>query len=406
MSSVARISVFLVSIVAVVVILSFWKKHDRATARAELESRFAADLSVTENDFSIGCSSPELVDLAELAELVARLGEGQPTILDLTGAPALVSLAGIERFTGLKSLVAIDCGSLVSAEGVKGHPSLTELVFTDSAALVDVSAVQGIRNLTTLDFSGCLALTHLDLVDLPALENLYLSRCQSLQKLDVSEVTGLRQLYTDGCVTVPEVVGLSGLTSLTDLDVSGCTRLKELPGIRNLATLIVLDIRNVDLQDFSEIAALPKLRILRMGGQDAIETLEPFTSITSLRELHLEACPNLHSLKGMPPGVSQYAGFNYCPKLVSLDGIEAAKGLEQLDVTGCEILSQISALSQLSSLRQLNLVKCRQVMEIRSVEKLSELIIVMLGGSGVIPASVKELALVNEEMIFDFSVAD
>ncbi|MBP6603925.1 MAG: hypothetical protein KA250_19075, partial [Verrucomicrobiales bacterium] len=86
MSSVARISVFLVSIVAVVVILSFWKKHDRATARAELESRFAADLSVTENDFSIGCSSPELVDLAELAELVARLGEGQPTILDLTGA--------------------------------------------------------------------------------------------------------------------------------------------------------------------------------------------------------------------------------------------------------------------------------------------------------------------------------
>ena len=108
----------------------------------------------------------------------------------------------------------------------------------------------------------------------------------------------------------------------------------------------------------------------------------------------------------MPSGISQYAGFNYCPKLASLDGIEAAKGLEQLDATGCEILSNVSALSQLSSLRQLNLVKCRQVVDIRPVEKLAELIIVMLGGSGVIPASVKELALVNEEMIFYFSVSD
>jgi hypothetical protein len=401
MQNAARITVLLFSLIAVVVILLVWKKGDRKNALSELSTRFGADVSINGDEFYLGCSSPTLTDLTALAEVVARVGE--PTILDLTGAPALRSLSGVEKMPSLRSLVLIDCGALVSAEGVSGHPGLTEIVLTDSAHFAETAAIRDLPRLTTLDFSGCLSLTRFEASNLPVLENLYLSRCHKLGALDVSAFPTLRQLYADGCGALASIDGLPSLVRLTDLDVSNATGLQGLPGVGSLAELIVLDIRNVEISDFTEIATLPKLRILRMGGQDAIETLEPLSSLTSLRELHLEACPNFRSLKGMPPGISQYAGFTHCPQLVSLEGLGAATGLEQLDLTGCTALTDISQVAELGNLVQLSLVKCRQVTEIKPVEKLPKLVIVMLGGSGVLPASVESLSLANAEMIFDFA---
>lgn len=404
MQKAVRVFVLLFSILVVIVILSLWKKSDRKNAIAELESRFGAQLSIQEKEFYLGCSSPDLKDLREFADLVKRVGD--PDILDLTGAPALATLAGVEKLKSLTSIVAIDCPSLVSAEGVAGLPVLTQLAFTDSAQLTDVSAIRDLPGLVTLDLSGCVGIASLDLVGLPALENLYLSRCRQLKDLDVSAFPGLRQLYTDGCAGLTTIAGLGNLGALTDLDVSNASGLTHLEGIENLAELIVLDLRNVEIKDFSGIARLPKLRVLRMGGQESIETLEPFTSLQSLRELHLEACPNLHSLKGIPSGVSQYAGFTYCPKLVSLDGIEAAGGLEHLDVTGCENLAEVGAVAKLPNLVQISLVKCRGVTAVPFVETLAKLRIVMLGGSGVVPVTVEGLPLANEELIFDFTVSE
>jgi hypothetical protein len=131
--------------------------------------------------------------------------------------------------------------------------------------------------------------------------------------------------------------------------------------------------------DFSGIASLPKLRVLRMGGQDAVETLEPFTALATLTELHLEACPNLRSLRGMPPRITQYAGFTHCPKLVSLDGVESAGAIEHLDVTGCVNLGDVAAAAKLTNLVQVSFVKCRGVTAVPFVETLPNLRIVMLG---------------------------
>ena len=78
---------------------------------------------------------------------------------------------------------------------------------------------------------------------------------------------------------------------------------------------------------------------------------------------------------------------------------------EEIDLTGCEALKDVSALQSLPSLVQLSLVKCRQVSDIEIIESMEKLVIVMLGGSGVVPASVKNLKTVNEEIIFDFTVS-
>jgi hypothetical protein len=390
MQPAARLSVIVFAIFAVFVVLVLWKKSDRSQAITELEERFGAQLSITADEFYLGCSSPELKDLTELAELVLRVGK--PQILDLTGAPALTSLKGAERLPSLTSIVAIDCPALASAEGVSGLPGLTQLHFTDSTGLSDTS--------------GCAALDEPRFNDLPSLENLYLSRCRGLKSLDVAAFPGLRQLYVDGCAGLSAIAGLERLTSLTDLDVSNATGLAGLPGVGALSGLIVLDIRNLDLADFSGIASLPKLRVLRMGGQDAVETLEPFTALATLTELHLEACPNLRSLRGMPPGISQYAGFTHCPKLVSLDGVESAGALEHLDVTGCVNLGDVAAAAKLANLVQVSFVKCRGVTAVPFVETLPNLRIVMLGGSGVVPAAIEGLKAANGEIIFDFAVAE
>jgi len=404
MKNAPRFVLLLFAIVAVVVILTMWKKQDRARALEELETRFDAEISITDEEFYVGCSSERLSDLVEFSKLVERVGE--PKVLDVTGAPNLESFAGVQELISLESLVAIDCPKLTSAEGVATHPGLAEIVLTDCFAFGDASAVRDLPALETLDLSGCRELTSIDVSTLPALRNLYLSRCREISNLDVTACPELRQLYLDGCAGLDTIVGLGRLGELTDLDVSNATGLSDLEGVGDLEKLVVLDVRNVALSSFDEIGSLPSLRVLRMGGQGNLETLEPFTGLPELREIHLEACANLRSLEGMPPTVSQYAGFTHCPRLESLDGVEAAAKLEQLDLTGCENLSDVSALAELRQLVQLNLVKCRQVTDISPVEKLENLVIVILGGSGVVAAAVEKLEPANEDVIFDFAVSE
>ncbi len=404
MKSAVRYIVLIFAVISVVAVLSVWKKHDREAAIQELENRYDADVTVGDDDFHIGCSSELLVDLVDFASVVNRVGE--PSILDLTGAPNLESFSGFEILGSVKSLIAIDCPKLVSAKGVMGHPGLEELVLTDSANFRDASEVRDMRSVLTLDFSGCREMESFEISRLPLLENLYLSRCRKIKAIDLTQLSGLRQLYLDGCSNLESIEGLDQQTKLTDLDVSNATTLQRLDGIEKLAGLIVLDMRNVDISDYGGIGKLPSLRVLRMGGQDSIETLEVFSGLNELREIHLEACPNFRSIKGIPASVSQYAGFTHCPKLTSLSGIGASKNLEQLDLTGCRNLVDVIELSQLENLVQLSLVKCRQVTDITPVKELEKLVIVMLGGSGVIPASIEDLETANKDIIFDFAVGE
>ena len=400
----ARYILFVFAIIAVAVIFSMWKKQDRTAAEKILKDDYLADITVNEYDFIVGCDSDKLVDLEAFSALLNRLGE--PTILDLTACPNLASFRGVERLTSLKSLIAIDCPKLISAEGVSGLPELTEIVLTDSQSFSDASNLRNLRSLTTIDMSGCLDLKELDVSALPKLQNLYVSRCRKLAAVDLSSSANLQQFYADGCAALSEVKGLGKLRELTDLDVSNCDSLRKLEGVAMLDKLVVLDIRNVNLNDFSEIGTLSNLRVLRLGGQDHLESLEPFSGLTGLKEIHLEACPNFHSLKGLPASVSQYAGFTYCPKLTSLSGISVATGLEQIDLSGCESLTDVAELATLKNLVQLSLTKCRQVTDINHVEGLEKLAIVLLGGSGVVPASIKDLKRAMRQTVFDFLLAE
>jgi|GEM_PF-488971 len=402
----ARYVLFIFAIIVVVLILLMWKRQDQADATKELKETYSADITVVDGeDFIIGCNSDLLTDLEAFAKVVKRVGK--PTVLDLTGSPNLASFRGARLLPSLKSLIAIDCPKLTNADGISGLPELTELILTDSKNFSTSADVRKLPALESIDMSGCLPLTGLDVSELPALQNIYLSRCRNLKEIDLSSSHGLRQLFVDGCAALRKIKGLGQLRELTDLDVSNCDSLTDLDGLGSLKKLVVLDIRNMQLGDFRDVAALSSsLRVLRLGGQENLETLESFSSLNGLREIHLEACPNFRSLKGMPASVSQYAGFTYCPELKSLEGLSAAVNLEQLDVSGCQNLSDVAELEKMKNLVQLSLTRCRQVTDIHSVKNLKKLAIVLLGGSGVAPASIQDLKKSMKNTVFDFLLAD
>lgn len=409
---IARLVMFCSAIASVAIILLVWKHQDRKSAWEELD-KFQIEVNEFAGETFINVSSDRLKNLRKLGELIRRAGRSpdgiplSPAVLDLTGSPNLESLAGISALMDLRTIIAVDCPRLSDVGALVGVPALEQITLTDNRSLVSFSDLN-LPSLVTLNLTGCINLVDLSGLELPNLKNLYLSDCRKLAKLDVGTYVNLEQLYVDSCLEIPKIQGLEKLASLTDLDVSNCHQLKNLDGLAGLSSLIVLDLRNVEIPDLSVIGKLPELRMLRLAGQGNITSLKPFSSLTRLTEIHLEACSNFVSLEGIPPSVTDYAGFTHCENLVSLDGIEKATNLKRLDVKYCRSLEDIESLKSLKSLVQLSLIMCEKITDVRQLEHNPNLAVVALGGSGVTPAMVEGLKdlFPPEKTIFDFSVLE
>ena len=410
---VARFVMFSFAIVTIALMLQRWKKQDRESARNELITTFNVQVERFGDETHLLVTHPKVTDLRRLSELIKRAEtrkDGsplQPAVLDLTGNPNLVSLEGTSNFHSLRSINVVDCPQLRSANGLTGLPLLIEVRLTHNPQLVDVSAIRDLPSLITVDLSACGLIESIDSLEgLPDLRNLYLSSCRNLTQLDLSRFPKLEQLYLDSCSKLVEIEGLSSLTQLTDLDISNCHGITTLDGLENLKSLQVFDLRSVELEDFSIIGKLPNLMTLRLGGQADLTSLLPFAPLSSLQEIHLEACPQLASLEGMPKSVEQYAGFVRCNSLKTLDGIESAQELKVLDMSYSENLEDISAIASLKNLAQLSLVGCELITDVDQLVENTQLKFVRLGGSGVTPAKLETLKKALKETIFDFNDMD
>lgn len=273
------------------------------------------------------------------------------------------------------------------SRGIAGLPKLNQLVVQESQKLKDVSAIRGLPSLNTIELTNSYGFEQLSTTGLEKLENLYLTNCRTLKSLDVSKLKNLKQLFIDSCVALENLEGLGNLTALTDLDVSSCHKLNGLKGLENLKSLVVFDMRNVDLPDFSIIGQLPSLKSLRLGGQNNFTSMEPFSNLTTLEEVYIEACPKLNTLKGLPP-VSRSVGFVKCEALITLAGIKNSPNLKQVELGGCKNLKYIGELEALGELVQLNLTGCKKITDISQLVHNPKLAIISLGGSGVAPSSI------------------
>lgn len=113
---------------------------------------------------------------------------------------------------------------------------------------------------------------------------------------------------------------------------------------------------NVPNPNLKKLKALKNLRSLSVGR--GLKSLEGASDLPALRELRIGAChlPSLESL-----GQLQHLRLlllNLMPKLTSLVGVEGAPNLEELDVTQCGGLADVTAISSLSKLQKLTLHFC------------------------------------------------
>ena len=391
--------------VAVVVLgLFIWKGRQKESAREQLVTEYGALLEQDSDDggwrvtVQLDAAHQDLTDLSPLLKMA-----GPISVLDLTGSAELRTFAGIEALDSLKGLIAMSCPKLADVSAVAVLSSLRELVLADATALANPDPIKNLPALETLDLSGT-QVAKILIVGLPRLDSLFVSNVPSLKLIDLTGAESLKQLFLDGCRGLEEIRGLGQNVELTDLNVSSCHGLKHLDGLASLGNLQALDLRNaLEIGNFEEIGKLKSLTVLRLGGQGQVRDLTLFTGLTGLSELHLEGCENLSSLDGIPPSLSSYAGFTFCPSLTSLKGIEAAPELLRLDLGGCKALADISALAAAKQLTELNLGGCSAVTDLSVLAGLDNLSIVQLGGSGVTPASIEPLKKEKPEVIFDFS---
>ncbi len=395
---------------AVVVLVGVLGIVTQAQKRAALQEKIDSletvyEISIHDNGEGgkiIGSSSSALTDLRGFADALTL--RHQPVILDLTGANELTSLAGIEAFTQLESLVMIDCPKLSDLSALSAVKSLREIIITDGASLPETVTLADFPVLETVDFSGSASVKSLQLVNTPLLNNLYASRCQSLTSLTIEGAPALRQLTVDNCQNLAELPDLSQFPQLTDLDVSNVEALTELTGLSSLQQLIVLDLRNFLFQQWDDLASLSSLSALRMGGHEDLKDLKALSGLASLRGLHIEACLELKSLEGIPSGLTEYLGVVFCPQLTTVAGIAAAPELREVTLTGCDQLQDISELSQLPELTQLSLAKCPLIRDLAPIVDLPELVVVGLAGSGVSSEAAKKIRLANPKAFFDFEL--
>ncbi|KAL3676042.1 hypothetical protein R1sor_025990 [Riccia sorocarpa] len=244
----------------------------------------------------------------------------------------------------LKILRIHSSGELMGAlpENIGLLPALKHLSLNVSLKRLPNSLLE-FRSLQSLVLSG----KHVQAWPVPITVDPY-CHLTALTKLDLVDLPALQEL--------PDTFG--GLASLEDLNIDSCSALEKLPeGFGALVELRSLHIWRCDkfellCESFSSLSqlrrlylsSLPKLKMLpvTIGDLPSLKHLEPDNTychvdqgLENLKSLHLFDC---HKLRGLPKSLEQL------------------KSLKDLDVRGCkELRYRLESLFQLTSLTSLDM---------------------------------------------------
>ncbi len=237
--------------------------------------------------------------------------------LTLTAAGTKDQPVSLLSLDGLKApsleLARLRKLGLTSIEALSESPALREVALADNPDLASIRALA--------DSAACL-------------ESLDLEGCALVSDLAALQGSGvLTSLKLKGCASVRSLQPLSASRALSTIDLEGCTRLASLEGL-------------------------------------ASDTLSPARySIFSLK-----GCEALTSLRGLPR-LSEDASTLYLeemPALVSLEGIEAAAGIETLSIDATGVI-RLEGLAPLTALKEVRVSDCQALEDVRALGALPTL---------------------------------
>lgn len=177
------------------------------------------------------------------------------------------------------------------------------------------------------------------------------------------------------CEKKTKVIGLDCLINLLQMSISGDVSEVDFTKFTHLRFLNVNEgckggnwhlCESVEHLCISvRMANLNKLRALKNLGSlcvtRALKSFEGVADLLALRELRIGGC-HLPSIEGLGMLAHlQLLLLNLMPKLTSLKGIEGLSSLEDLSVTQCGGLRDVSAISTLTKLKRLELNCCPHI---------------------------------------------
>jgi len=206
---------------------------------------------------------------------------------------------------------------------------------------------------------------------------------------------GRYALAVDGVSDLRPLTRLRGLTALKLGCAPGVTDLWPLAALTELDSLWL---SGADASDLSPVAALPKLRVLRIDLCKNVTDLAPLARLRNLRlldfdcsgaptsvaalervrhlnVLDLRRCPGLLDLAP----IAQLDGLNWlgvhdCPLVADLAPLRRLPRLATLEVEGCPGLADLSPLASLVTLESVSLRDCPKVADISPLATLPRLV--------------------------------
>ncbi|PUZ65429.1 hypothetical protein GQ55_3G222000 [Panicum hallii var. hallii] len=293
------------------------------------------------------------------------------SVLPALGVLPLLKFLDIGGFHGIIQINQEFSGT----SGIKGFPSMKELVFEDMSNLETWTSVQDGQLLPTL--------TELAVIDCPLLAE-FPSFPSSVVKLKISEsgFTILPEIHTPSSQFPPSLVCLQihqcpNLTSLEhgllcqkllaleQLIITGCPELTDLPaeGLRGLTALKSIHIYDCPkLEPPRQHSLLPSiLEDLRISSCSNLinPLLQEFHEISSLKNLAITDCANLHYFPVKLPATLQKLEIFHCSNLRYLPpGLEEASCLTAITILKCPLIPCLPEQALPQSLKELYIKEC------------------------------------------------
>ena len=267
------------------------------------------------------------------------------TSLDGLIAPRLreLDVAGID----LKDIQALASNTALEAVILGGNDqlgdisplqasaaSLKQLDFS-STAVKDLSVLAEAGELEELDFGCCPNIT-----SLKGLEMVTITQQHNFSISELKNLTDLQYLpkISNGHISLYELAELTSLEGIesaadhiTSLDIHNMPKLKDVEALRLLNRLESLAISNCpQLSGLEVIAELPALQKIDFNDCSKLTRL-PAVWPGTLMSLTVSSCP-ITQLGALPVALTGSLNLVSCPKLKSLEGIEACTGLQEITI--------------------------------------------------------------------------
>ena len=268
--------------------------------------------------------------ITSLDGLIApRLRRLQATWIGLKDIQALMGNTALEEVILAGNDQLCDISPLQASAA-----SLKQLNFS-STAVNDLSVLAQAGELEMLDLDCCPSLTSLkglETLTITLPRNFLLSELKNLTDLKYLPKLISGDLYLSNLAGLTSLVGIeSRANQITSLQIRRCPNLKDVGALRQLQRLETLVI--VNCPQLSNLEVLGELAALQNVHLDDCTKLTRLTAVwpSTLKNLTVESCP-ITQLGALPVALTGSLNLVSCPKLKSLEGIEACTGLQEITI--------------------------------------------------------------------------